>query len=364
MAPNRGKTRLISNSGKIALRARKVFDGGESLYLDYRLNGKRIYEFLKLTLSPSKSGIDKDKNKEVLTIAESKRATRELEMHSGTFNIATKEKINSDFIKYFENFNSNYQKKDIRLMEGTLKHFKTFIKSDKIPCVQVNEKLLKKFKEFLDKKFNGETPFNYFKKLKKVIAEATREDHFHKNPALGIVNSKTEGVKKDILDFEEIQLLANTECSNQIIKNAALFCCMTGLRFCDITELKWKNINKNVMRLIQVKTSKEVVMNLNASAIKLLPKRKSTDDLVFPLPSNTTCQKIIDRWVKKAEINKRITWHCFRHSFGTNLIIFGADVRSASSLLGHSSLMETQKYVRLVDSLKDNAVNNLPEINL
>jgi len=64
----------------------------------------------------------------------------------------------------------------------------------------------------------------------------------------------------------------------------------------------------------------------------------------------------------KAEIGKKVTWHCARHSFGTNLLISGADVRSVSGLLGHSSLIETQKYVRLMESLKEKAVENLPEI--
>jgi site-specific recombinase XerD len=363
MVTKKAKTRLISNSGKIALRARRT-GKGESLYLDYRINGKRQYDFLKLILSSGSGLINKDKNKEVLRIAESLRAKRELEIHSGTFNIATKSKLGSNFIAYFDAYILSYTKKDYRLLISTLSHFKAFIKSDTIPCAQVNEKLLRKFKDYLDEKFNGETPFNYFKKLKKVIRDAVKEDYFHKNPADGIVNRKTEGVKKDVLDFEEIQLLAKTACKNQTIKSAALFCCMTGLRFCDINELRWKHIQKEIMRIVQKKTGVEVLVNLNASALKLLPPRRKPEDLIFNLPSTTTCQNVIDDWVKVAEINKHITWHCFRHSFGTNLIIFGADVRSASSLLGHTTLMETQKYVRLVDSMKESAVYKLPEINL
>lgn len=363
MAKKNGETRLISNSGKIALRAR-ITSQGESLYLDYRINGKRQYEFLKLILNPGKGLIERDKNKEVLRIAESIRAKRELDIHSGRFSIVSKQKQDSDFIQYYEEFIRNYDKKDYRLLSNTLTHFKTFIKKDSIPCSQVNEALLKKFKGYLDKEFNGETPFNYFKKFKKVLAEATREDYFRKNPAEYVINHKTEGIKKDILDFEEIQILANTKCDNDIIKRAALYCCMTGLRFCDVNVLKWKNIQKNAMRLTQLKTGREVLVNLNASATTLLGKRGKPEDRVFALPSYTTCKKIVLRWVKAAKIDKHISWHCFRHSFGTNLIIHGADVRSASSLLGHSSLIETQKYVRLVDSLKEDAVSKLPEIKL
>ncbi|WP_242929588.1 tyrosine-type recombinase/integrase, partial [Pontibacter vulgaris] len=134
----------------------------------------------------------------------------------------------------------------------------------------------------------------------------------------------------------------------------------------------------------QEKTSKDVVVNLNSTAPKLLgerPKAKEAkiekpsgqkrtraeeDKLrrqpVFTLPSNTTCGKHLQNWADKAELNKKVTWHCARHSFGTNLLLSGADVRSVSGLLGHSSLVETQKYVRLVESLKEKAVENLPEI--
>ena len=146
MATKNGDTRLISNSGKIALRARTTSQG-ESLYLDFRINGKRQYEFLKLILNTGKGLIDKDRNKEILRIAESLRAQRELDIHSGRFDVSTKEKLDSDFLLYFEAFIRNYEKKDVRLLANALVHFKAFIKTDRIPCSQVNEALLKKFKK-------------------------------------------------------------------------------------------------------------------------------------------------------------------------------------------------------------------------
>jgi site-specific recombinase XerD len=69
-------------------------------------------------------------------------------------------------------------------------------------------------------------------------------------------------------------------------------------------------------------------------------------------------------WCKNAKINKKITWHCARHSFATNIIFYGSDVNSASSLLGHSSLAYTQRYLRVANELKEKAVQNLPTINL
>jgi site-specific recombinase XerD len=48
-----------------------------------------------------------------------------------------------------------------------------------------------------------------------------------------------------------------------------------------------------------------------------------------------------------------------RHSFGTNLIFLGADVIVASSLLGHSTLRHTQRYLRAANELKQRATDKL-----
>lgn len=81
------------------------------------------------------------------------------------------------------------------------------------------------------------------------------------------------------------------------------------------------------------------------------------------MPSHTACLKNLKAWTKKAEINKKITWHCARHSFATNIIFYGSDLNSASSLLGHNSFKYTQRYVRVVESLKEKAVQNLPSFH-
>ena len=51
------------------------------------------------------------------------------------------------------------------------------------------------------------------------------------------------------------------------------------------------------------------------------------------------------------------TWHCGRHSFGTQLLNEGANIKVVSSLLGHSSLRFTEIYVRVVDEEKKKAIN-------
>ena len=92
------------------------------------------------------------------------------------------------------------------------------------------------------------------------------------------------------------------------------------------------------------------------------PSNGNNKELIFNLPSHTMCLKSLRNWVKKAGINKHITWHCARHSFAVNILNNGANIKVLASLLGHSSIKHTEKYTRAVDSLKEQAINTLPEL--
>ena len=83
---------------------------------------------------------------------------------------------------------------------------------------------------------------------------------------------------------------------------------------------------------------------------------------LFILPSHPTCLKALRTWTKEAGISKHITWHCARHTFATNILKNGADVRVVSDLLGHSSLKYVEIYTRAIDKKKIQAVNSLPAL--
>lgn len=66
--------------------------------------------------------------------------------------------------------------------------------------------------------------------------------------------------------------------------------------------------------------------------------------------TSRSVQRIISKYAKLAGITKHVSPHTMRHSFATDLLMNGADIRSVQSMLGHSSISTTQVYTHVTDA--------------
>jgi integrase/recombinase XerD len=352
----------------VKLKERKLKNGTISLYLDYYYEGVREYEFLKLYLAEKpKDKLEKQSNDKVLELAYRIKAKRTEELLTGALNLSSKAQGSVDFVQYYQTFITQYTKADHRVLSACLNKFKEFLKekhsTTRLPCKDLTPNLVLAFKDYLETKQTGEGPQTYFTRFKKVVKHGMRENLFPQYPLPEKVKFKSGGMNKGVLSLDEIKSLAAAYCGNEVIKRAFLFACNTGLRFGDIKALKWQDISGSELVVVQNKTKEVLRLKLNQNALKLIGERGAPDSLVFTLPSFEGSAKTIKNWVTRAGIDKRITWHSARHSFATNILVLGYDLKTLSQLLGHTSIQHTQKYLSIADERKAEAVNALPDLN-
>lgn len=358
----------------VTLRQKKLSNGNISLYLDYYRNNKRVYEFLKLYIKEKpRNAEEKEQYDSTLVLANEICKQRENDYKHKDFGIDSPVNRNANFIDFYQKYHSEYKKADKRMILSSLNAFCNFLGTEDpfLKPSMFTEDLVRKFKDYLLENYNGATPGSYFKRFKKVVKAAVKSGFLPINPTLDVVCSEPEVISKEILSENEIKLLAKTKCGNETVKRAFLFSLFTGLRFCDVNTIQFKNYdqeNKQI-KFLQNKVkghSKKAfnIVDLNETAIKLIGDITDKDDLIFSLPSYAGCSHQLKRWTKAAGITKNITWHSARHSFATILLIHKNDIRTVGALLGHSRLQHTQKYTHIIDEVKKTAVNSMLSIDL
>lgn len=365
-------TRIISKGGGVTLRARKT-KAGESLYLDYMLNGKRVPEFLELHLVKVTSPVDKRHNDEILIQAEKIRAQRSIDLPGMKHNFIPQYKLKMNFIGWLKQQAAGKNSKGTKGMwESAINKVVLFNNEDEhLPFNQVSEEWLEDFKEFLLMEMESpNSARNYFGCILAAVRAAKKAKILLVNPADNVDALGTESVLREFHTPDEVKLLWNTPCENEVMKRAYLFACLTGLRASDLFGLKRNRLEVHTMpdgskeyriKLIQNKVTDALYLTISSEAWLLAGETVSEDpeEIIFPLNYSTWLSKKLNEWVNSAGINKHVGWHTARHANAVIMLMNGVDIYTISKRLGHSSITITERYLHIVNVQMQKAANIL-----
>lgn len=373
----------------IRLRKRQTPSGNYSLYLDIYLNGERSYEYLKLYLIPERTRADKEKNRETLKLAEAIKSKRIVELRNGEFGFKDDYATNTLFFEYYRAMCEKRLGAESRGNWGNwyscLHHLRIYEKREKITFAEITPEWVQGFKDYLENRaiawahdsrqrvkerlLSRNSKVSYFNKLRACLNQAFDDRIIARNPMRGIEGFKPEEGTRMYLTLDELKRLANTTCEYDGVRRAFLFSCLTGLRRSDILKLQWKDVFQqgDFTRIIfrQKKTKGQEYLDITQQAAELMGERGKNDDFVFTDVFTPDCtNKTIQNWVLRAGIDKKISFHCGRHTFAVMMLDLGTDIYTVSKLLGHRELSTTQIYAKVLDKNKQAAVQRIPNILL
>lgn len=377
----------MSNDGQfrepVRLRKRVTSKGQWALYLDIYVDGRRKREALKLYLVDGRTKEAREHNRRALQLAETVRAQRLIDVQNGRFGfggdksggsyfdlcdvIAEEKKQHTDRPHDYTTWRScvalirRYARaQDLRFKDITpawVRGLRAFIDSAKV----------QRGGRFTERGLAEGTKAVYFTMFKMSLNRAVREGYLQSSPARGIQGFRQGDAERSYLTLDEVRALAAVECRSGALRRAFLFSCLTGLRCSDIMRLRWGDVQRQgaFVRLIfrQKKTGEQEYLDISSEAVPFMGERGGDGERVFgDFHYSDAMRRELQSWVSRAGINKRITFHCARHTFAVMMLDLGTDIYTVSKLLGHRRLSTTQIYARVLDKGKQAAVSRIPSI--
>ena len=255
-----------------------------------------------------------------------------------------------------------------------LKEYDNFLKEHHYSFLSVSKDIANRYKAYLVKKnYESKTAslylsavrsfYNYLVEIKKVSV----------NPFLLIKNPKVIKKLPIFLNHSESEILfSQDEVDDDLkVRNEFIieFLYATGLRVSELCRIKMQDIDFNGKKIkVMGKGSKERIVFFKACREELFNRYiKDTrprllnglaSDYLLVSKTGKLTTRSVEEIVKKYALNKniksKITPHTLRHTFATDLLNEGADIRSVGEMLGHESLSTTQIYTHVtIDKLKE-----------
>lgn len=214
---------------------------------------------------------------------------------------------------------------------------------------------------------SNNTIAGYHKDIKTYLNKCVEYGMIEKNPYEKFKFKFVDG-NREALTQEEVKKLMKIYDEKSLRPNHLevlrrfLFSCLTGIRISDTHRVKTSNIKEGKLVFKPkkgLKYGKIVALPLPQAALRLIQGR---DGLLFDVFADAYINRTLKIIAAYAQIEKNLSYHCARDTFGTIFIELGGDIKSLCDLMGHSSTKITEIYLKMADKRKQQLMNNFDSI--
>ncbi len=274
------------------------------------------------------------------------------------------DKLLKDYLVYLE----IEKNRSSKTQENYSRYLKTFLAWSNIHShKEITAELVRDFRVHLSKKqLKKITQSYYVIALRNFLKYLVKKDIKALSPET-IELPKISRRDIEVLEYNELLRLINSVKGNNLraLRDKAILETLfsTGLRLSELCSL---NRNVDLKRgeiSIRGKGDKLRVVFLSDDSKKIikdyLDKRIDMEEALFISLDKSNkvigrvtpraVQRLVNLRAREAGISKRVHPHQLRHSFATDLLINGADLRSVQELLGHANISTTQIYTHLTN---------------
>lgn len=191
----------------------------------------------------------------------------------------------------------------------------------------------------------------------KVVLLALHRNIINRHPFADFGTEKTTLQNKS-LNSEELERLVSTplkSATQRFIRDMFVFSVFTGISYADLKKLIWKDIIKESDGSLWISSERQKTKT--AFNVKLLDipiqiieyyEGLADNDNVFPVMSLGQVNVGLKRIARHCKINRTLTYHMARYTFASQICLSqGVPIESVSRMLGHTSILTTQRYARL-----------------
>ena len=201
-------------------------------------------------------------------------------------------------------------------------------------------------------KMSLSTSWGYMKILRTYIHDAIMHEKIDIDPSIGVKVKRKEGEQTRWLTEDEVKRIEKAELSSGSlvrVRDLFIFCCYSGLAFSDLMDFRPDKIEKDGANMLlygrRKKTGQEYIVLILPKAREILEKY----DYNLPKYTNQQYNHRLKDVANEAGIDKVITSHWGRITFGFLALNKGVRIEVVSKALGHATIAETQRtYSRIL----------------